>query len=56
MVAFTVFEYLRDWGKVFSLSTVLLVVVVYIFLFSAYLDFNRYIQRKEENEKEKIGF
>ena len=54
--AFTVFEYLRDWGKVFSLSTVLLVVVVYIFLFSAYLDFNRYIQRKEENEKEKIGF
>jgi hypothetical protein len=54
--AFTVFEYLRGWGKVFSLSTILLVVVVYIFLFSAYLDFNRYIQRKEENEKEKIGF
>lgn len=54
--AFTVFEYLRDWGKVFSLSTVLLVVVVYIFLFSAYLDFNLYAQHKKENEKAKIGF
>lgn len=54
--AFTVFEYLRDWGKVFSLSTVLLVFVVYIFLFSAYLDFNLYAQHKKENEKAKIGF
>ena len=54
--AFTVFEYLRDWGKVFSLSTVLLVVVVNIFLFSAYLDFNLYAQNKKENEKAKIGF
>lgn len=54
--AFTVFEYLRCWGKVFSLSTILLVVVVYIFLFSAYLDFDYYAQHKKENEKEKIGF
>ena len=54
--AFTVFEYLRDWGKVFSLSTVLLVVVVYISLFSAYLDFNLYAQHKKENEKAKVGF
>jgi len=55
-LAFTVFEYLRVRNMILSLSTVLLVFVVYIFLFSAYLDFNRYIQRKEENEKEKIGF
>lgn len=54
--AFTVFEYLRDWGKVFSLSTVLLVFVVYVFLFSAYLDFDYYAQHKKENEKQKIGF
>lgn len=54
--AFTVFEYLRDRSMLLSLSTVLLVVVVYIFLFSAYLDFNLYAQHKKENEKEKIGF
>lgn len=55
-LAFTVFEYLRDRNMILSLSTVLLVVVVYIFLFSAYLDFNLYAQHKKENEKEKIGF
>lgn len=54
--AFTVFEYLRDRSMLLSLSTVLLVVVVYIFLFSAYLDFNLYAQHKKENEKAKIGF
>lgn len=54
--AFTVFEYLRDRSMLLSLSTVLLVVVVYIFLFSAYLDFNFYAQHKKENEKAKIGF
>ena len=55
-LAFTVFEYLRDRNMILSLSTVLLVFVVYVFLFSAYLDFNLYAQNKKENEKAKIGF
>lgn len=55
-LAFIVFEYLRVRNMILSLSTVLLVVVVYIFLFSAYLDFNLYAQHKKENEKAKIGF
>ena len=55
-LAFAVFEYLRNRDMVWSLSTVLVVLVVYIFLFSAYLDFDYYAQHKKENEKEKIGF